>query len=108
MSKFIYLRCKYKWGENISIMDMYGNCGCRLSKNIGDDYYFLSDVYVDEDDRKMGYGNDILEYVEHFGNIELKVIAKSWQHDWYKRHGYRDCGNTLRNGFIYMKKEIIK
>ena len=59
-----------------------------------DDTLYLSSVFVEECNRKRGYGAKILKAAEEvaktFGisKIRLKVETNSWMEEWYKRNGY--------------------
>ena len=59
-----------------------------------DDTLYLSSVFVEECNRKHGYGAKILKAAEEvaktFGisKIRLKVETNSWMEKWYKRNGY--------------------
>lgn len=59
-----------------------------------DDTLYLSSVFVEECNRKHGYGAKILKAAEEvaktFGisKIRLKVETNSWMEEWYKRNGY--------------------
>ena len=75
--------------------------------------YYLSNVFVSEDYRKRGIGNIILNMANdiaksHNANtLMLKVIANSFMHDWYQRHGFEDfvCDDEDLN-YMWMRKEI--
>ena len=78
-----------------------------------DDTLYLSNVFVKEDSRRHGYGNEILasaeEYAKRFGAkvICLKVLSGSDVHRWYKRHGYEDLEkDEEERGYVWMKKEL--
>lgn len=59
-----------------------------------DNTLYLSSVFVEECNRKRGYGSKILKAAEKvaktFGisKIRLKVETNSWMEEWYKRNGY--------------------
>lgn len=59
-----------------------------------DDILYLSNVFVEECNRKRGYGRKILKAAEEvaktFGisKIRLKVESNTWMEEWYKRNGY--------------------
>ena len=77
------------------------------------DTIYLSNVFVKEDSRRQGYGNEILasaeEYADRLGAsvICLKVLSGSDVHRWYKRHGYEDLEkDEEERGYMWMKKEL--
>jgi GNAT superfamily N-acetyltransferase len=59
-----------------------------------DDTLYLSSVFVEECNRKRGYGSKILKAAEEvaktlgISKIRLKVETNSWMEEWYKRNGY--------------------
>lgn len=59
-----------------------------------DDIFYLSSVFVEECNRKHGYGTKILKAAENvaktFGvsKIRLKVERNTWMEEWYKKNGY--------------------
>jgi predicted GNAT family acetyltransferase len=80
-----------------------------------DDTIYLSNVFVKEDSRRQGYGNEILASAEDYANrlgasvICLKVLSGSDVHRWYKRHGYEDLEkDEEERGYMWMKKELKK
>lgn len=78
------------------------------------DTAYLSNVFVEEKKRNKGLGNNILFQAENFAKnnfkakvIVLKVIEKSWMHDWYQRHGYIDFERCQGDkSMMWMKKEL--
>ena len=79
------------------------------------DTIYLSNVFVKEDSRRQGYGNEILASAEDYANrlgasvICLKVLSGSDVHRWYKRHGYEDLEkDEEERGYMWMKKELKK
>lgn len=77
------------------------------------DTIYLSNVFVKEDSRRQGYGNEILASAEDYANrlgasvICLKVLSGSDVHRWYKRHGYEDLEkDEEERGYMWMKKEL--
>lgn len=73
-----------------------------------DDTLYLSSVFVEECNRKHGYGTKILKAAEEvaktFGisKIRLKVETNSWMEDWYKRNGYEYL--TSEGKYDYLEK----
>ena len=79
------------------------------------DTIYLSNVFVKEDSRRQGYGNEILTSAEEYANrlgasvICLKVLSGTDVHRWYKRHGYEDLEkDEEERGYMWMKKELRK
>lgn len=79
------------------------------------DTIYLSNVFVKEDSRRQGYGNEILTSAEEYANrlgvsvICLKVLSGSDVHRWYKRHGYEDLEkDEEERGYMWMKKDLKK
>lgn len=72
---------------------------------------YLSNVFVNENSRKQGYGNLILDFVDSIAEdfnanaILLKADKQEFVHDWYKRHGYIDYEEDFDN-YIWMKKVL--
>ena len=80
-----------------------------------DETIYLSNVFVKEDSRRQGYGNEILTSAEDYAKrlnasvICLKVLIGSDVHRWYKRHGYEDLEkDEEERGYMWMKKELKK
>lgn len=78
-----------------------------------DDTIYLSNVFVKEDSRRHGYGNEILTAAEDYARkfnastICLKVLSGSDVHRWYKRHGYEDIEkDEEERGYMWMKKDM--
>lgn len=67
---------------------------------------YLSNIYVPEEFRNHGYGNEILNYVKEVSSnktIILRVLKESWMHGWYERNGYDDlCDFEEDDNFIWM------
>ena len=74
---------------------------------------YLSNVYVSEEDRGKGFGNQILQMAENIAKKmncnEMFLLTKinSFAHKWYKRHGYTDFEKT-KNGNMWMKKTVVQ
>ena len=72
---------------------------------------YLSNVFVNENSRKQGYGNKILDFVDGMAEgfvantIILKANKQDFVHNWYKRHGYVDYEEDF-DDYIWMKKTI--
>ena len=72
---------------------------------------YLSNLYVSENERGKGLGNQILKMTEKIGRemgreeIYLQVKIGSFAHKWYSRHGYIDF-EPMKNGNMWMKKDI--
>ena len=78
-----------------------------------DETIYLSNVFVKEDSRRQGYGNEILTSAENYAKrlnasvICLKVLSGSDVHRLYKRHGYEDLEkDEEERGYMWMKKEL--
>ena len=76
---------------------------------------YLSNVFVKEESRRQGYGNEILASAEDYARrlnasvICLKVLSGSDVHRWYKRHGYEDLEkDEEERGYMWMKKDLKK
>ena len=74
---------------------------------------YLSNVFVDEERRKEGIGNSILNAADKIAkkmnadSICLKVKRESFVHEWYKRHGYSDlCTDEEDKEFTWMVKRF--
>lgn len=73
---------------------------------------YLSNVYVSENERGKGLGNQILQMAEKIARemgrdeIYLKVKTGSFAHKWYSRHGYTDFEPT-KYGNMWMKKTVV-
>ena len=75
--------------------------------------FYLSNIYVDIKYRQSGRGNYILgkatEIAKKYNaeNLMLKVLDKSFMHEWYKRHGFKDLiYDEEENEYIWMIKEL--
>ena len=72
---------------------------------------YLSNVFVNEDNRNQGCGNYILKIADlvaegfDANTIVLKANKREFVHDWYKRYGYVDYEEDF-DDYIWMKKEI--
>ena len=72
---------------------------------------YLSNVFVNENSRKQGYGNQILDFVDGIAErftantIILKANKQDFVHNWYTRHGYFDYEEDF-DDYIWMKKTI--
>ena len=78
-----------------------------------DETIYLSNVFVKEDSRRQGYGNEILTSAEDYAKrlnasvICLKVLSGSDVHRWYKRHGYEDLEkDEEERGYMWMRKVL--
>ena len=78
-----------------------------------DETIYLSNVFVREDSRRQGYGNEILTSAEDYAKrlnasvICLKVLSGSDVHRWYKRHGYEDLEkDEEERGYMWMRKVL--
>lgn len=78
-----------------------------------DDTVYLSNVFVDKNNRGKGYGNIILNTAEetakrmNASTICLTAKKGSFAHKWYSRHGYVDLEpNEKLPGHIWMIKTI--
>ena len=74
---------------------------------------YLSNVFVNDDNRKQGLGNTILDAADRVANklkanaICLKVLQDSFVHDWYERNGYSDLSiDEEEPEYIWMRKEL--
>ena len=77
------------------------------------DTIYLSNVFVKEESRRQGYGNEILNAAEDYARkmdasvICLKVLSGSDVHRWYKRHGYVDLEkDEEERGYMWMRKDM--
>ena len=104
-----------KWDDGIIVLFIGSklSCSCRLDYSPKEDCYFISNLYVDEKYRGMGYGIRLIENIEKYVlginkncYLELKSFKKSWVHEWYKRIGFKDHGRVNKNGYVYMRKYI--
>lgn len=75
------------------------------------DTIYLSNVFVNKEYRKNGYGNAILNAVDNIAKemranaICLKVLKNSFPYEWYKKHGYSDLTvDKTEPKFIWMIK----
>lgn len=77
---------------------------------------YFSNLFVDDNIRRGGIGNEILNYVfdyakrNSFNSIILNVLKDSWMQKWYERKGFRyigDCDGEYE-GNIWMIKNIKK
>lgn len=84
-----------------------------------DDTLYLSSVFVEECNRKHGYGTKILKAAEEvaktFGvsKIRLKVERNTWMEEWYKKNGYEYLSpdgeyDWLENRVIDIKPDKIE
>ncbi len=77
-----------------------------------DDTLYLSSVFVEECNRKRGYGRKILKAAEEvaktFGisKIRLKVESNTWMEEWYKRNGYEHL--THDGKYNWLEKQCEK
>ena len=74
---------------------------------------YLSNVFVDEEHRREGFGNSILNVADKIAkkmnadSICLKVKRESFVHEWYKRYGYSDlCVDDEDKEFMWMVKRF--
>jgi GNAT superfamily N-acetyltransferase len=74
---------------------------------------YLSNVFVSENYRQRGLGNIILKMADEIAKshgadtLMLKVLKKSFVHNWYERHGFEDfvCDDEDLN-YMWMRKDI--
>ena len=74
---------------------------------------YLSNVFVDEEHRREGFGNSILNVADKIAkkmnadSICLKAKIDSFVHEWYKRHGYSDlCIDEENKEYTWMVKRF--
>lgn len=83
------------------------------------DTIYLSSVFVEECNRKRGYGSKILKAAEEvaktlgISKIRLKVERNTWIEEWYKKNGYEYLSsegkyNWLENRIIDIKPDKIE
>lgn len=68
---------------------------------------------VNEDDRRMGAGTELIEYAERLGKhigakySILQVIKDTWQKKWYERCGYvQEKYLEEVDNYVWMKKVL--
>lgn len=73
---------------------------------------YLSNVFVDNDSRGKGFGNDILRKAEvearKMGGayLRLKCLSTSWVHEWYEKHGYSDLCADDDVRYFWLEKNL--
>lgn len=73
---------------------------------------YLANVFVKENDRSKGYGNNILTMAEAAARsvgawcIVLKAKKGSDAMAWYARHGFTEIEEV--GGFVWMRKSILE
>lgn len=80
--------------SSIYIMSEYSICRIYWYEDYVDEMY-ITDLSTEEQHRRKGHGNKILQYAEktcvenNATRIILLVKKCSFMEDWYKRHGYK-------------------
>lgn len=73
---------------------------------------YLSNVFVNEDCRGRGFGNNILQKAAEEARatggsyLRLKCLSTSWMHVWYKKHGFSDLCADKDESYFWMEKKI--
>lgn len=77
------------------------------------DTVYLSNVFVNEQLRRRGLENIILQMTNDIAKkllantICLKVKEGTFVHEWYKRHGFEDlCKDNEDIEFMWMRKDV--
>lgn len=117
MLKNVVLReCSF-WGRT-SVVIIAGGYGMAMvsvtdkEKSVA----VLHDIIVHEGWRQGGLGNKLLdaacEEAKEMGadTVRLSVKPGSWMEEWYGRHGFKETGVTVYEGYpsTVMEKEIIR
>lgn len=90
-----------------------------LTFQYSDDCYknilYISRIAVADSVKQKGYGSELLKYCDELGKdlgvekLRLSVIDDSWQHLWYKNHGYIDVElDEQNNNYIWMEKQLMQ
>lgn len=94
------------------VMDSRGRAMFSLHINLDEpDKMILSEVYVNPEYRKRGFGNYILDNAEaraslkNCSSIWLWAEKDRWMLKWYERHGYESMLDK-DEGSIWMRKQI--
>lgn len=105
------IRTSYWEDYRVTSIHMYDHdASCRLSiYNEERDVANISDLYVSENERQKGLGNELLNKCIEIAEDSLcrfvKIHSdKSWKMDWYIRHGFMEvysCGT-----YAILKKEL--
>ena len=71
---------------------------------------WLSTLIVDERQRALGYGNDLLDHAEIQARklgctaLSLEVEWRSWVRDWYERKGFVVVSEGIEDSMVVMTK----
>jgi GNAT superfamily N-acetyltransferase len=114
-SNYIAHAAYNKWGNEIFLMHKEGNGFIRL-------YWLTEDIStvciswlsVDPTKTQQGIGSTLVRICEEIGIIlgadecGLWVDKTSWMRKWYERLGFEFYLEHHEEGYIWMKKNIIK
>lgn len=98
------------WGTRWYFDDVEGRYRFALYKyHVDPSRMFLANVFVKEEERGKGLGNEILQKAEDIARkssdtLFLKTKNGSKTHEWYKRHGFEDF--QKEGSWMWMKKNI--
>lgn len=93
--------------------DEYGSCYTLEWYTDRTEDLILTNVWVEPEYRKKGFGNEILRLAEEaaklgcFKRLFVKVAGLTWQNDWYRRHGFEFHEyDEYDEGYIWRVKQI--
>lgn len=103
---------KQQWQDHISILIITRDLKSSCKIHIYDDdpnLAYVSDLYVDPEQRCSGIGSKILSFCEECaknngcGKITLISDINDWVRSWYKRIGYYEVSSQ-----VVFEKKLIK
>lgn len=71
---------------------------------------WLSTLIIDERNRTLGYGNELLAHAEEQARkwgctaLSLEVEWRSWVRDWYERKGFVVVAEGIEDSMVVMTK----
>lgn len=94
---------------------LHGCSKAEIYRHKGQSVAAIKNVEVDPDERRKGYGNELLTTLENIARAlgcdycALWADKSAWVHDWYKRKGYTDYAPYEDDdNFVWMIKSVVK
>lgn len=93
---------------------LHGCCGAEIYRHKGQSVAAIKNVEVDPDERRKGYGNELLTTLENIAlalgcdSCALWTDKSAWMHEWYKRRGYEDYADHDDPSCVWMWKPLAK
>jgi ribosomal protein S18 acetylase RimI-like enzyme len=86
---------------------------CNICKNTTE--YIINSLHVRKSYQRQNIGTALIHKAEDtikklggkYAYLYVRNIDR-WQHEWYKRIGYLDINSKCDEGFVKMRKTLIK